>query len=165
MIEAELYAQVCELIYREARLLDAHRWDEWLQLYCEDAIFWVPAFRMDNSYTTNPKTELNLIYFEGRRHLEERIFRINTEIALSSTPVPRTSHVVGTIMLDRISPQQVDAFANWQVQWCNDVRGSQVRTGSYEFQLRREATALRIARKKVLLLDPIIDGYFDVYAI
>lgn len=165
MSEAALHRSVCELVFREARLLDAQAWDEWLGLYCEDAVFWVPAFRMDGSLTQNPKTELNMIYFEGRRHLEERIFRLRTEIALSSTPVPRTTHVVGGVMIDAVSEGEIGAFASWHVVWCNDVRGSQLRAGSYEYVLRRERDGLRIARKKVLLLDPTIDGYFDVYAV
>ena len=34
---------VQDILFREARLLDAQRWDEWLEMYCEDAVFWVPA--------------------------------------------------------------------------------------------------------------------------
>ena len=165
MPDPALYQTVSELIFREARLLDAQSWDDWLQLYCEDAVFWVPAFRMDGSLTENPKTELNMIYFEGRHHLEERIFRLRTEIALSSTPVPRTTHVVGGVMIDTASATGIEAVASWHVAWCNDVRGSHLRAGSYEYLLRREPDGLRIARKKVLLLDPTIDGYFDVYAV
>lgn len=163
--DPRVYAQACELIYREARLLDAQRWDEWLALYCEDALFWVPAFRMDDSYTEDPASELNMIYIRSRGGLEDRIFRLRTEIALSATPVPRTSHLVGNVLVDADDGHEVSAHASWQVVWSNDVRGQQVRAGSYDYRLRRKGGDFRIARKKVLLLDPTIDGYFDVFAI
>lgn len=163
--DPRVHAQVCELIYREARLLDAQRWDEWLSLYCDDALFWVPAFRMDDSHTEDPASELNMIYIKGRGGLEDRIFRLRTEIALSATPVPRTSHLVGNVLIDADDGRELSIHASWQVVWSNDVRGQQVRAGSYEYRLRRVGEDLRIARKKVLLLDPTIDGYFDVFAI
>lgn len=164
-VDPSLHMRVCELLYREARLLDAQRWDEWLALYCEDALFWVPAFRMDGSLTEDPSRELNMIYIGSRAGLEDRIYRIRTEIALSATPVPRTSHLVGQVMIDGDDGRELRVHASWQVVWANDVRGQQVRAGSYDYTLRRVGGDLRIARKKIMLLDPTIDGYFDVYAI
>lgn len=165
MIDLQLQAEVSDIVYREARLIDEQRWEEWIALYCEDAVFWVPAFRMDGSYTEDPKTELNMIYIDNRAGLEARIFRVNTEIALSSTPVPRTTHVVGGVLIDGDDGREVKAYASWQVVWTNDVRGQQVRAGSYAYRLRRADKGLAIAEKKILILDSTIDGYFDVYAI
>ncbi len=165
MIDPTLVASVQDLIYREARLLDARRWQEWVSLYCPDAVFWVPAFRMDGSLTSDPSQELNLIYIAGRDGLEARIFRLETDISLSSTPAPATNHVVGMVMVDAVSQSEIEAFASWQLVWVNDVRGQQVRAGSYEYRLRRTGDDIRIAQKKVLLQNPQIDGYFDFFAV
>lgn len=165
MSELFLYHSVTKLIYADARLLDEQRWTDWLDLYTEDCVFWVPAFRMDGSYTEDPATELNMIYIEGRTGLEARVFRLQTEISLSSTPVPRTRHSVSMTMLDEVGTNEVRAFANWQVVWSNDVRGQQINAGSYHYVIRRTSGGMRIKQKKVLLLDPVIDGYFDFYAI
>ena len=73
MIDHQLVAEVAELMFREARLLDDQRWSDWLALYCQDAVFWVPAFRMDGSYTRDPKTELNMIFIEGRTGLDRYV--------------------------------------------------------------------------------------------
>ncbi len=165
MRDLELHAEVSELLFREARLLDAQRWTDWLELYCEDAVFWVPAFKMEGGYTQDPQAELNLIYIAGRGGLEDRVFRLNTGISLSSTPLPGTRHLVTMVMVDGVSGDRVAAFANWQVVWFNEIRGQQLRSGSYEYVLRRVDGALRIAQKKVLLLESIIDGYFDFYGV
>ncbi len=47
----------------------------------------------------------------------------------------------------------------------NDVRGQQISAGCYHYVIRRTSGGMRIEQKKVLLLDPVIDGYFDFYAI
>jgi 3-phenylpropionate/cinnamic acid dioxygenase small subunit len=165
VVDVTLQAEVSELLFREARLLDAQRWTDWLELYCEDAVFWVPAFTMAGAYTERPERELNFIYMAGRSGLEERVFRLNTGISLSSTPLPRTRHMVGMVMVDGESGDTVQAFANCQVAVFTEIRGQQLRTSSYEYRLRRSGDGLRIAQKKVLLLETVIDGYFDFYAI
>jgi benzoate/toluate 1,2-dioxygenase beta subunit/2,4,5-trichlorophenoxyacetic acid oxygenase 2 len=165
VVDAALHAEVSELLFREARLLDAQRWSDWLELYCEDAVFWVPAFTMAGGYTEHPDAELNFIYMAGRGGLEERVFRLNTGISLSSTPLPRTRHMVGMVMIDGDSGDTVEAFANCQVAVFTEIRGQQLRTSSYEYRLRRSGGALHIAQKKVLLLEAVVDGYFDFYAI
>jgi 3-phenylpropionate/cinnamic acid dioxygenase small subunit len=160
-----VHAEVSELLFREARLLDAQRWSDWLDLYAEDAVFWVPAFTMAGGYTEHPDRELNLIYVAGRSGLEERVFRLNTGISLSSTPLPRTRHMVGMVMVDGQDREGIHAFASCHVTTFTEIRGQQLRTTSYEYLLRRTGGGLRIARKKVLLLEAVIDGYFDFYAI
>ena len=84
-------------LYREARLLDARKLGEWLDLYCEDAVFWVPA--VDHGRAPTPpirKAQLNFIYIVGRAGLEARVFRVESGGSLASNPLPRTRHLVTT---------------------------------------------------------------------
>ena len=37
-----LEAELAKFIYKEARLLDEKRFDEWYELFTEDAHYWVP---------------------------------------------------------------------------------------------------------------------------
>lgn len=165
MADPELLAEVSELLFREVRLLDAQRWTDWFDLYADDAVFWVPAFTMQGGYTEQPDRELNLIYINGRAGLEERVFRLNTGISLSSTPLPRTRHVLGTVMVDREEGHELSAFATCLCASFTEIRGQQIRSSHYEYRLRRIGNGLAIAQKKVLLLESVIDGYFDFYAI
>ena len=68
-------------------------------------------------------------------------------------------------MVESESSGEVTAFANTQVVAFCEPRGQQILTGSYEYVLRKQDGALRIARKKVLLLEYVIDGYFDFFTI
>lgn len=165
MVDAILHAAVCEFLFREARYLDEQKWSQWLDLYCEDAVFWIPATRMNGGYTSDPDRELNYIYIDGRSGLDARIFRLETNSSIASTPLPRTCHLVTAVMIDEANPQEVRASASCQVVSFSELRGQQTRSGSYAYVLRREGGAFRIAQKKIMLLEHIIDGYFDVYSV
>ena len=41
--DTALRNRVEDLLFREAALLDEKKWQAWLQLYVEDAVFWMPA--------------------------------------------------------------------------------------------------------------------------
>jgi 3-phenylpropionate/cinnamic acid dioxygenase small subunit len=165
MVDAALHAAVSEMLFREARFLDEQKWAQWLELYSPDAVFWVPATRMDGGYTTDPERELNYIYINGRAGLEARIFRLETNSSIASTPPPRTCHLVTGVTIDEENPKEVLAFAKWQVVSFSETRGQQTRSGSYAYVLRREGEGFRIACKKIMLLEHVIDGYFDVYTV
>ena len=157
--------EAAEFLYREARLLDARRFGEWLDLFCEDAVFWAPTVGMDGAYTTDPETSLNFIYIIGRAGLEARVFRVESGGSLASNPLPRTRHLVTNVMVDADDGAEVRMFANTQVVAFCEARGQQILNASYEYDLRKENGGLRIARKKILLLEYVIDGYFDFFTI
>ena len=153
------------LLYREARLLDAQKWYEWLDLYCDDAVFWVPAVTMAGAHTSDPESSLNFIYIVGRTGLEARVFRVASGGSLASNPLPRTRHLVTTVMVDGDGPNEVRAFANVQVAAFCEARGQQILNSSYEYVLRKNNDRFQIAQKKILLLEYVIDGYFDFFTI
>jgi len=165
MFDAQLQAEVADFLYREARLLDQQRWKEWLDLYAEDAVFWVPAPRMSGGYTDDPELELNYIYILGRAGLEARIVRIETNSSMASTPPPRTCHLVTGVTIENATATEIRAAASWQVVSFSEQRGQQLRSGSYDYLLRRAGSSFLIARKKIVLVEHVIDGYFDVYAV
>jgi 3-phenylpropionate/cinnamic acid dioxygenase small subunit len=158
-------AAVAEFLYREARLLDTRQFGGWLELFCEDAVFWAPAVGMDGAHTVDPETSLNFIYIVGRAGLEARVFRVESGGSLASNPLPHTRHLVTNVMVDGAEPDQIQAFANTQVVAFCEPRGQQILNGSYEYVLRKEKSGLRIARKKILLLDYVVDGYFAFFTI
>ncbi len=165
MADPALTTAVAEFLYREARLLDARRFGEWLDLFQDDAVFWVPAVGMDRTYTSQPETSLNFIYIVGRAGLQARVFRVESGGSLASNPLPHTRHLVTNVMVDSDGKTGIQVSANTQVVAFCEPRGQQILNGSYEYLLRREAGRFRIASKKVLLLEYVIDGYFDFFTV
>lgn len=64
-------AEIENLLYTEARLLDERRFDEWLDLFTDDAIYWIPA----GGEAPDPKRHVSLIYDDRTRlwQLVERL--------------------------------------------------------------------------------------------
>ena len=84
------------LLEREARLLDERRFDDWLALYVEHCVVWVPAAEQAG----DPRREV-AIYFDDRRRLEDRIFRLGTGKAWSQVPPSRTVRLVTNVEVFR----------------------------------------------------------------
>ncbi|MFM9972069.1 MAG: aromatic-ring-hydroxylating dioxygenase subunit beta, partial [Burkholderiales bacterium] len=141
-----------DLIYREARLLDEKKWQAWLALYTEDALFWMPSWASEYETTSDPELELNLIYLKGRAHLEDRVFRLETGESFASMPMARTTHVVGGVIVDDTSESQITARASWRVHSFG-IHGGITRGGWYEYVLRRSGETFKIARKKITMID------------
>ena len=158
----ETRAAVEDLIYREARFLDEKNWRDWLALYTEDAVFWMPSWAGEYETTSDPELELNLVYLKGRAHLEDRVFRLQTEDSFASVPMARTAHVVGGVMLDEANDNEVKARASWVVH-SYGLHGAITRGGWYEYRLRRDPAGLKIARKKITMIDDKLVGPLDFF--
>ena len=66
--------EVTAFLYREARLLDDRAWEEWLQCYAPDAVYWMPAWDDDDTLVDDPQSQVSLIYYPNREGLEDRVF-------------------------------------------------------------------------------------------
>jgi benzoate/toluate 1,2-dioxygenase subunit beta len=154
-----------EFLYREALLLDRGDWDEWLELYLPDAIFWMPAWRDESVPTADPDSELSLIYYRGRRNLEDRVWRARSGLSVASTPRPRTVHAVTNVLVDA-DEGEAEVSACFSVH-LHDPRSerSHVFFGRYEYRLHQLGGDWRIARKKILLLNDVIPTVVDFYSV
>ncbi len=69
----QLLDEVTQWVYREARLQDEHRYDEWEALWTDDGIYWVPA----NGEGGDPEQEMSIIY-DNRSRIALRIRQFHT---------------------------------------------------------------------------------------
>ena len=91
------YESVCAFLYREARYLDERDWDSWLALYDENIQFWMPAWDDDGELTTDPQSQISLMWYGRRAGLEDRIFRIRTDRSSATIPDTRTTHNISNV--------------------------------------------------------------------
>jgi len=166
MNAAEQLAVGSEVLYREARLLDLQRWDEWLAMYEEDCVFWVPAWDGEHRTTEDPQAEISLIYYADRAGLQDRVWRIRSGKSIASVPLVRTTHLVGNVELLRGDERELELCASWTVHVYRTKRKEQqVLFGRYEHTLRRADAGWRIARKKITLVNDTISTMVDVYCL
>ena len=159
---SDLQTEVTNLIYRESSLLDRREWYDWIDLYTEDAVYWVPSWANEEETTDDPELQLNLIYLRNRGGLEDRVFRIESRDSYASVPLDRTVHVVGNVLVEEEAGDEVQATANCIVH-SYGKKGSLTRGSLYDFTLRRVEGELKICRKKIVFVDDRLEGPIDVY--
>ena len=159
------YEAVRDLLYLEADLLDRRQWAQWIDLYTEDCVYWVPSWATEDELTDDPELEVNFIYLTGKPSLEARIYRIESGNSYATAPLARTAHLVDTIRLVKADEDIIEASAKWMTMSSDPRWGKQIHGGWYEYRLRRNGDGLQIAEKKIVLLESVIDGAIDVHQI
>lgn len=157
------YEEIRDLVLREARYLDDKQWDDWLTCYTRDAEYWMPSWDDDNALTTNPKTEISLIYYGCRDGLEDRVFRIKTERSSASMPEPRTLHTISNIEILDPGQEACEIRYNWVT---HSYRYKTVDTyfGVSHCGLVRDTDGiLKFNRKKIVLKNDYIHHVVDIY--
>jgi 3-phenylpropionate/cinnamic acid dioxygenase small subunit len=143
--------------------LDDRDWDKWLSLFSEDVEFWVPAWESEYETTTDPQSEMSLMFYSGRGGLEDRVFRIRTGLSAASTPLPRTCHIVSNIQI-------AEAFEGYEVtaNWVSHAfRNGETTTfyGTYDYRILEDAGDFLIKYKKIVVMNDLIPTVLDIYNI
>jgi 3-phenylpropionate/cinnamic acid dioxygenase small subunit len=89
----ELWLEVSQFLYREAALIDERRYRDWLELFADDAVYWVPQANGED-----PARFVSIAY-DDRRRLGERVLRLESGFAHAQDPPSRTCHVVGNVAI------------------------------------------------------------------
>lgn len=138
-------ADIARFVYREARLLDERRWDDWYALFTEDGLYWVPLTRGQ----TDRETQTSLAC-EDRLLLRLRIERLKRG-APSQQPPSFCQHVLQ-------APDVTTTADGWRTltPFCYaEARGDAMLwlTGTVEHDLVRDGDTLRIRLKRINLLN------------
>lgn len=86
-----LRADAEAFLFHHARLLDAHNLTGWLELFANQAVYWVPSDR-----DTDPRRSVQVV-FDDRRRLEDRVARMLSGTAWSETPPNPSSHAITNV--------------------------------------------------------------------
>lgn len=148
--EAEIF------LYREARLLDEGSLEEWLNLFSEDGIYWIPI-----AAHSDPELEPSILYDDAKLRAR-RVHQIVREPRFSQKPASRTVHLISNVEVEVGN----GANRNFVILRCNLVvfelrPGGQEQyglgaqrwlAGRCEYHLRHE-NEWRIVLKKVVLIE------------
>jgi 3-phenylpropionate/cinnamic acid dioxygenase small subunit len=69
MVSEADHRAVADFLYREARLADEARYAEWLALWTDDGVYWVPATTEPDP---DPERQLSHVY-DNRARVETRV--------------------------------------------------------------------------------------------
>jgi len=83
-------------------LLDTQRYEEWLELFTEDATYWVPLEQgQKDPYETSS------IIHDDRTLLGLRVKQLRHPRAHARVPLARTVHQVSNVVVEKDSPEEV----------------------------------------------------------
>jgi benzoate/toluate 1,2-dioxygenase beta subunit len=148
---------VAQFLYHEARLLDTGQLEAWLDLFTEDAIYWVPLERGQQD-----AAETSSIIHDDRTLLELRVKQARHPRAHARQPLARTVHQVGNVVLLDDQDAELRVSSTLQlIEWRNDRQ--RVWGALVEHRLRRAGDGFKIARKRIDLVNS--EGELDGIAI
>jgi 3-phenylpropionate/cinnamic acid dioxygenase small subunit len=146
-----------QFLYHEARLLDLQRYEEWLELFTQDATYWVPLEQGQQ----DPRETSSIIY-DDRTLLELRVKQFRHPRAHARQPLARTVHQVGNIVsLGETNGELRIGSTLTVVEFRHEKQ--RLYGALVEHRLRREGGTLRIAHKRIDLVNS--EGELDGIAI
>ncbi|MGH3383136.1 MAG: aromatic-ring-hydroxylating dioxygenase subunit beta [Nocardioidaceae bacterium] len=106
--KVERLLAVQNLLHREARLLDDRCFDEWVDMFTDDATYSLPIVVGDD-----PR-EPSLIR-DTKAGMEERVFRLTKTLAHAQNPPSRTQHDVTNIEVEEAADGLLEVRCNQTV--------------------------------------------------
>jgi benzoate/toluate 1,2-dioxygenase beta subunit len=144
-----------QVLYREARLLDEGRFDDWLAMFTADAIYWLPAGHAD----IDPAQHVSIIY-DTRADMERRVARLKSGYAHAQDPPSRMHRAISNVEIGGDAADGTLVVSAVMVLFALTRHKQAIHSARCEFHLMRTDGAWKIARKKVVLLrcDEPLDG-------
>ena len=145
-----------QFLYHEARLLDTQQLEAWLELFTDDATYWVPLEKDQRE-----AFETSSIIHDDRTLLELRVKQARHPRAHARLPLARTVHQVSNVMFEEQN-NEVKVHSTLQVvEFRNDKQ--RVYGALVEHRLRAANGSFKIAHKRVDLVSS--EGELDGIAI
>jgi len=149
-----LWLELMQFYIREAWLLDERKFQEWLGLFTEDVLYFMPRRknvpRRESHREVTPLGDLALIE-DDKRYLEMRVARLETGMAWAEDPPSRTRHLVGNLVAEPLDSGDVQAKTAFLVYRSHLETDQQLLAGSRDDVLRRVDGAWKVAKRTIVL--------------
>jgi 3-phenylpropionate/cinnamic acid dioxygenase small subunit len=142
---------VVEFLYREARLSDEARYADWLALWTDDAVYWVPA---TTDPEADPETHISHIY-DNRARLDTRIKLLQTGHRYSQEPPSLMRRIISNIEVEDGKDGGFVSGSNFILAELSVQAKPEMHwwVGRATHHLRRVDGQLRMSQKKVVLIN------------
>lgn len=153
--------EVTALIQCEAALLDDCRYEQWIALFTDDCLYWVPVSPEMDSPHDGPSH-----FRDDRQVMMVRTHRLANPRAFGAEPSPRTVHIVSSVRIEAETANEILVSSSQiMLEYRNRGRFEEDQRafgGRVRHRLRRTADGLRIAEKRVDLINA--EGAFNAMA-
>ena len=162
-----LWLELMPFYIREAWLLDERRLTEWLELFTDDVLYFMPRRknvpRRELHRELTPLGDLAILE-EDKRYLAMRVARLDTGMAWAEDPPSRTRHMVGNLEVTSLGKNEVQARTAFLVYRSHLETDHQILSGYREDVLRRAEGGWKIARRTIVLdANVLLDKNLSVF--
>ena len=155
-----LKQEIEDFLYQEAELLDERRYEEWLDLLCEDIRYYMPMRRnvkfgeLDREFTREGQ-DINW-FDEGKDTLTRRVKQILTGVPWAEEPLSRICHIVSNVQVLEANPSASEPtegkIKSRFLVYRNRVQTeTDILVGKREDVLRKVDGGWNIAQRKIIL--------------
>ena len=158
---SELRQQIEDFFYAEAELLDERRLREWLELFTEDAHYWMPVRHNPLERPVDLAAELSKpgesYYFDDNKEtLRIRVERIYARTAWAEMPPSRTRRLISNVRVKQDDGGQIDVHSNFIVYRTRMEKDEDFFVGTRQDILRRVENGFKISRRTIILDQAIL---------
>ena len=159
-MNVEQFLQLQSFLFHEARLLDTGQLEAWLELFTDDATYWLPL-----EHNQKDAFETSSIIHDDKTLLELRVKQARHPRAHARLPLARTVHQVGNIIVEDANSEVTVKSTLQVIEFRNEKQ--RVYGALVEHRLRPvgegNAGSFKIAYKRVDLVNS--EGELDGIAI
>jgi 3-phenylpropionate/cinnamic acid dioxygenase small subunit len=133
-----------QFLYRQSEFLDTKRWQDWIDLFTPDGIYWMPPAPEYKTWDGQPA-----IFAEDRNLMTVRMNRVLHPDAWSQRPLWETNHVVSNVSIQKVAKNgDITVKSRFHMM---ELRRDDVRhfAGSYEHHLKKTKSGYRIKLQRV----------------
>ena len=134
---------IAQFLYHQSELLDQQRWQDYIDLFADDGVYWMPVTPEQTEWQGSPS-----IFAEDKYMMEVRMGRVSHPTAWSQAPMWATSHVIGNVVIESESAGEWVVRSRFHMM---ELRRDTVRHfgGTYRHTLVRVNGELRIKLQRV----------------
>ena len=155
-MDSELRHAIEDFLYLEAELLDERRLREWLELFTDDLLYWMPVRHNPVDRPEDLGDELSKpgesYYFNDTKEtLRVRVERLYAKTAWSEMPPSRTRHLISNIRVKKDDSSEMEVHSNFIVYRTRMEKDQDIFVGTRKDLLRRVNGQIKIARRTIIL--------------
>ena len=140
-------AEVEDLLYLEADLLDNWRLDDWMKLLADDASYYIPP-------NDKPDGDHRFTLFtiaDDIVRLRERIIRLKDPNCHAEYPPSRTRRLITNVRVGESQGEDIPITANFVIYRYRRAEPARVFVGHYRNKLRRVGGELKFYERRAIL--------------
>jgi biphenyl 2,3-dioxygenase subunit beta len=151
--------EVEQFLYDEAALLDAHRYEDWLALFADDATYFMPIRRtrlrkeLDKEFTQRDEMAF---FNDTKAHLAQRVAKLLTGRSWAEDPPSRTRRLVTNVRVTDDDGTELAVESNFLLYRTRLDSQEDKWIGSRQDVLRRHEGSFLLAARTILLEETVV---------